>query len=123
MQAAQVKRAKSYIPRYINEGEDFWKQHMMMFSKSGLTKTAYCKANQVNYARFFYWIKKLSAHPKQITNSQNQDSIKTNHLLSVQLKHDSKLHDGILCTLLLKNGCTLRIHDQQSLSQILAMWG
>ncbi|OGT50733.1 MAG: hypothetical protein A3F17_00895 [Gammaproteobacteria bacterium RIFCSPHIGHO2_12_FULL_41_15] len=126
MQAAQLNQKKPFISRYVDEDKDFWKKHMASYSNSGLTKTAYCKANQVNYARFFYWTRKLSGSsvkPTAMPSAKKQSSIKTNRLLPIQITHEIKPHDSVLCTVILKNGCTLRIHNQQSLMHILAIWG
>src|SRR3990167_9084152 len=125
METAQSKTRKTYTPRYASEDENFWRNHIANFSLSGLAKTAYCKQNGINYGRFFYWIRMLS-HSKTHQQSQTFQN-KENHskkiekLLPVQLKPEltSENKSSLLCTLNMKNGCTLHIHDSQSLLIIL----
>lgn len=118
MQAVQTKKNKSFVSRYIEEDENFWKKYIAACTDSGLAKTVYCKEKQLNYARFFYWIKRLSA--KAIQQPLGSE---INSLLPVRLMPEGKREGNVLCTLTLRNGCQLEIHDQQSLSQILTMWG
>lgn len=125
MQVEKINQKRSYISRYVDEDEDFWRKHFMSYSNSGMTKTAYCKANQINYDRFYYWIRKSSGTLKNPTASQHakkQSSMTSDRLLPIQLTHDRTPQDGVLSSVILKNGCTLRIHDQQSLMHILAAW-
>jgi len=128
METVSERTRKTYTPRYANEDENFWQNHIANFSLSGLAKTDYCKKNRINYGRFFYWIRMLS-HPKSHHKSQaTQDNVnhaeKIEKLLPVQIKqatsNENKL--SLLCTLTMKNGCTLHIHDQQSLLLILEKW-
>lgn len=129
METAQPRTRKTYIPRYANEDENFWRNHIVNFSRSGLAKTDYCKQNGINYGRFFYWIRMLShskAHQKSQTLQDKENrSEKTEKLLPVQLKPSSTSENksSLLCTLNMKNGCTLHIHDQQALLFILEKWG
>jgi hypothetical protein len=115
-----VKSDKVFVSRYVEEDEVFWKKHIETHLTSGLSKRSYCKENRINYARFFYWIKKFSQQPKSSTLTSNQllpvQLIRTNPSAVINKKE-------IQCTLVLKNGCELRINDHQSLSQILTMWG
>jgi len=128
METASERTRKIYTPRYANEDENFWRNHIANFSLSGLTKTDYCKQNGINYGRFFYWIKILSRpHPHQkykTVRDKENHAKKIRKLLPVQIKqataNENKL--SLLCTLNMRNGCTLHIHDQQSLLFILEKW-
>lgn len=128
METAQPRTRKTYISRYADEDENFWRNHIANFSLSGLTKTNYCKQNGINYARFFYWIRILSRplpdqKSKTVQNKENHTKkIKT--LLPVQIKQVTANENKplSLCTLNMKNGCALHIHDQQTLLFILEKW-
>lgn len=41
-----------------------WSSIIQQWKSSGLTQTAYCKANNINYNQFVYQISKLSARTK-----------------------------------------------------------
>lgn len=119
---------KTYVSRYTHEDENFWKQHIATIPGSGLTKAAYCKSNAINYGRLFYWIKKLSSPQKilskKISNKDNDNSASLiMPLLPVQLKTEpDNTRNDIHCSISLKNGSTMHIHDQQSLLIILEKW-
>lgn len=117
------------IPRVLTyEDENFWKKHVRDFPESGLTKAAYCRKNAINYALFFYWVKKISSPQKilskNIPGKENKNNISvTIPLLPVQLKNESdSIKHGIHCSINFKNGSTLHIHDPQSLFIILEKW-
>lgn len=117
METASVK---THVSRYKAEDENYWRHHLSVFSCSGQTKKLYCKENGVAYDRFFYWIRKLSTSTIQKSLNQKNPAEKMPRLLPVQL--NQKPHEtqsAALCTLTLKNGYTLHIHDQQSLSFII----
>lgn len=112
------------IPVLTYEDENFWKKHVAAFPESGLTKAAYCRKNAINYALFFYWVKKISSPQKikKISGNNNDTAIMT-PLLPVQLKQESdNIQYDIHCSISFKNGSLLHIHDQQSLLIILEKW-
>lgn len=89
------------------ENETFWRQHYESQKSSGLSRTAYCRQYDLNYDRFGYWISKW--------NHSHSDK-----LVSVKLKAvTTATLETTLCTLNLKNGYSLRIHDAQALVVIL----
>ena len=93
-------------PRQV-ENETFWRQHYESQKSSGLSRTTYCRQYDLNYDRFGYWISKW--------NHSHGDK-----LVSVKLKTAlTPAPDAILCTLDLKNGYSLRIHDTKALIVIL----
>ncbi len=112
--------SKAHVSRYINEDENFWKKHLSSYSSSGLKRPAYCRKNAVNYHRFVYWEKKLSLTQQNIPLKSKEQAQKIHQLLPVRLKPEIKESTiAASCTLTLKNGCILQIHDQQSLAFIL----
>jgi hypothetical protein len=89
------------------ENEEFWKQHYNSLKSSRLSRTSYCRQHGLNYDRFGYWISRW--------NKENEG-----RLVSVKLKTEIKSESqAILCTLELKNGHHLKIHDLNVLSIIL----
>ena len=42
------------------EKMDYWRQHVEAVKSSGLTRKAYCEANQIKKSSFEYWCHKLS---------------------------------------------------------------
>jgi hypothetical protein len=122
---AKMKKsqAKTHIPRYISEDENFWRQHISTFLTSGVTRTVYCQNNGINYHRFSYWIKKLSVDTLQVAKCNQQVASQHAPLLPVQLKPQALQSDVVvLCTLNLKNGSVLHIHHERVLSILLERW-
>lgn len=116
MQANQEKGG--VVSRYNNESEIFWKKHLSNFAISGLKRVEYCQSQKISYSRFSYWLAKLSPTPfKKIVNEHSAS--KPLPLLSVQVTPEINQPD-VLCSLTLKNGVTLKIHDLSALSFILA---
>ena len=86
------------------EKEVFWKGHYQSLKISRMSRAGYCKKHHLNYHQFNYWVKKWNK----------------NKLIPVKIKAeiDSSLQN-ILCTVALKNGLSLKIHDTKALSFIL----
>ena len=91
------------------EDEFFWKRHVELYQSSGLTRTKYCRLNNLNYNRFGYWIGKFARQ--------------SSSLIAIKLKAESApLKQTTLCTLNFGNGRVLQIHDQHTLFAILEKW-
>ena len=41
------------------KGEHYWKTQIDAWQASGQSQQAFCKANDLNYSRFGYWLRKL----------------------------------------------------------------
>jgi len=124
MKTALAITAKTYASQHMQENENLWKKHVSDFIRSGLTKKAFCKKHEVNYGRFFYWIRKLSLLPLPTPAHKKKKEDKA-QFMPVKLKSQlpEQIKATLLCTLSLKNGCALQIHDEQSLSLILRKMG
>ena len=86
-----------------------WQMHYESMKLSKLSRSAYCRQHELNYDRFCYWIRKQK--PKTEDHKP---------LISVRLKPEPIAHrQDIVCTLELKNGHALKIHDTQALALIL----
>lgn len=89
------------------EKDEFWRKHYEKQQSSGLSRAMYCRQYELNYHYFCYWVKK-------------QKTPINNGLISVKLKSDIlSAPQQTLCTLDLKNGHSLKIHDAQILIFIL----
>lgn len=110
---------KNNVSRYAIENEAFWKKHQSNFSNSGISRVEYCQMEKISYGRFGYWLSKLSPASLQAAQSNEKQFIpKQSVLLPVQAKPEPKSLN-ILCSMTLKNGLTLKIHDPSILSWIL----
>ncbi len=94
------------IPEVIKEDKVYWESQIESQKKSQLSKSAYCRANQISYFRFNYWEKRLkkSCHP----------------LIPIKIK--SVMHspnNKPICSITFKNGNDLHIHDKEALILIL----
>lgn len=91
------------------ENEEFWRHHNQMQKASSLSRADYCRQSGLNYDRFGYWIGKLF-------RNLNQGA----ELVSIKIKPTNEFSmQPILCTLNLKGGHFLKIHDTKALSVIL----
>ena len=91
------------------ENETFWKNHYELLKSSGISRVEYCRKHNLNYDRFGYWISRW-----------NRFTPTENNLVSVKLKTASQTTtQSVLCTLELKNGCSIKIHDTHVFSIIL----
>lgn len=108
---------------YIAEGKDFWREHVLAFSGSGLRKASYCRANGINYTRFNYWEKVLSDKGSNAASPEKSSVVGNfSRLLPVEVKGDAasiKVNALGLCSLEFKNGIVLQIHEEQALGFIL----
>jgi hypothetical protein len=87
--------------------DEFWRKHHEAQQSSGLPRTMYCRQHRINYRHFARWINKQKNHID-------------NGLISVKLISDVlPVSQKTLCTLDLKNGHSLKIHDTQALTLIL----
>lgn len=94
------------LPSKPTENDAFWRQHHESQKASGLSRKTYSLQHDLNYDRFGYWLSKQSHH--------------SDKLISVNLKTEiSAVSQNTLCTLDLKNGHRLQIHDTRVLTIIL----
>ena len=94
--------------------EQYWKKHVARQKYSGLSKAAYCRQHQLNYNRFYYWSRK----EKQPTPRLIPIEIKSVEAISESVSVTAPM-PPVLCTLTLRAGRVLAIHDKGSLHSIL----
>lgn len=94
--------------------EQYWKEHIAKQKESGLPVTVYCRQHQLNYDRFYYWVRK-EKRPAPL------------RLIPIELK--SAVADNasaiaivppVLCTLTLMGGSVLTIHDKGTIPLVLS---
>ena len=108
-----ITALKSPATKDSTSQEQFWKEHAVMQKASGLSRLAYCRKHQLNYHRFNYWFRKEN-HPIRALLP-----VRLNQAME-PLSPSNATTSGILCTLVLKNGGVLQIHDKGILPLILA---
>ena len=94
--------------------EKFWKDHANLQRRSDLSRLAYCRIHQLNYDTFGYWEKKWrQASPVRLL-PVNFDALP---------KINARQQPEVICTLTLKNGHALKVHDQKVLPLLLSLLG
>jgi hypothetical protein len=96
----------------ISEKKQFWKEHAALQIESGLSRKAYCYKHQLNYDQFYYWLRKEKHTaprllPVKLQQTTEQPSV-------------SPVTDRVLCTIKLRDGSILKIHDKSILPLILS---
>jgi len=96
----------------------YWSDHLVRQKKSGLSRTAYCREHQLNYDRFYYWVRK---------ERQSTAKLIPIELKSVQSTAKSvsaiAIIPVVLCTLTFREGSVLQIHDKAAIPLILSELG
>lgn len=112
-----LKSVKS-IPKYVEEDENFWMEHLLKFSESGLSRAEYCRKAGINRDRFRYWKKRLEN--KKLEMLVEKSGVpKINKLIPVEIKEGSVKEGLSLCSMKLRNGLILQIHAWSVVEKIL----
>jgi len=105
MKSEVLKKSKK-VPSI--ENESYWKKHIAQLSESKLTRKEYCQQYDVNYDRFGYWLGRL------------RKPVSPPPLIAVKLKSPIQNDSPTpLCSLHLKDGRMLYIHNEQTLMMLL----
>ena len=92
--------------------EQYWQEQIKLKRESGLSRAAYCKKHDLSYHRFAYWEqKKVMRKPSQLLPVK----------LSQPNNGNSETEAKTLCSLLLKSGHELKVHDQSMLPMLISM--
>jgi len=102
-------KTKPHIQKQAAEDKAFWQQHIAAQAVSEISKLAYCRANQVDYARFMYWSK----------NESLGSLVKPLVAIKLRSATDELSSKTPLCTLVFKSGGCLHVHDARVLTVIL----
>jgi hypothetical protein len=93
--------------------EEYWKSHFKEQEKSGQTRKRYCEVQGISCIQFGYWLRRISLKENSTVNSPIS-------LVAVKLRAQNELPQSIsAATLILKNGCFLKIHTMEALSFLL----
>lgn len=92
----------------MNDQELQWSAHIKQQEASGLSIRAYCQQVSLNYDQFQYWRK------KSISNSYAPVS----GCIPVRVKSDNE-KKVVVCSLTLKGGYRLEIHDAELVKELL----
>lgn len=97
----------------FSSDEQYWKEHLAKQEKSGLPVTVYCREHQLNYDRFYYWVRK--------------ERRTVARLIPIELKPTEAdnastvaMEAPVLGTLTLRGGNVLAIHDKGIIPLILS---
>ncbi|MGA2655045.1 MAG: hypothetical protein ABSF18_03580 [Gammaproteobacteria bacterium] len=102
-QATAVKKSATQEP--------FFKEHAAKQKDSGLSRSAYCRKHQLNYDHFNYWFRKENRSIRQLVPVMLNQPVGVSSFTSIA--------SPVLCTLTLRNGGVLQIHDKSILPLIL----
>lgn len=90
--------------------EQTWKEHAKHQKESGLSRIEYCRKHQLSYTQFGYWERKCR-------------EAESSKLVPIHLNKPTKIATETVCTLALKNGHELKVHDKSLLPLLLSLWG
>ena len=93
--------------------EQYWKEHLAKQIKSGLPATVYCREHQLNYDRFYYWVRK----EKRVAPRLIPIELKS---LAAENVSTIPMEPPVLCTLTLRSGSVLAIHDKDVIPLVLS---
>ncbi len=93
--------------KVVESLELFWCKHIELKNASGLTGAEYCRQNGLVIHQLYYWVSRLKP--------QHQSSS------FIPVKLNSVVSPLVLCSIELKNGQQLRVHDPVVLPQLFAL--
>jgi hypothetical protein len=92
--------------------EQYWKEHVAKQKRSGLPATVYCRQHQINYDHFYYWIRKgKRTESRLIPIELRPTEVNTPGLAMVS---------PVLCTIRLRSGHVLSVHDKSAIPLLLS---
>jgi hypothetical protein len=88
------------------ENKEYWENQLGKLKASGLSRSQYCRDNDINYDRFGYWIKRLSTASSEfipVKVSMPDEAIPNATLCTIELcGHIIKIHDLSVLSFLLE---------------------
>lgn len=103
--------------------EQFWSAHIQQRELCSLSKSAYCKQNNLVYHKFLYWEHKLleSAGDAQLIPVEIDHRFVNSTVGSALAQAEPNNMRHLLCALNLKNGHVLQIFDVAALNVLTAI--
>ena len=62
----------------------YWQQQIEAWQSSGQTQQAYCKANELSYHRFGYWLRKFRRQAQPVQGQKGSGFVPVTHSASAQ---------------------------------------
>jgi hypothetical protein len=93
--------------------QQYWKEHLAKQKISGLSVTVYCREHQLNYDRFYYWVRKEKRVAPRLIPIELK-SVAAGNISTLPIE------PPVLCTLTLRSGSVLAIHDKGIIPLILS---
>ena len=94
--------------------EQYWNEHVARQKTSGLSITRYCRQHELNYDRFYYWMRKGKRCAPRLIPIEIK-SVATENISTIAMD------PPVLCTLTFKGGNVLEIHDKSAIPIVLSM--
>jgi hypothetical protein len=89
----------------IIENKEYWQEKLDRLKASGLSRSQYCRNNNINYDRFGYWLKRLSPiTPTFVPVKMHVPEISISQPLLCTIEfhgHILKIHDSSVLSILL----------------------
>ena len=104
--------------------EAFWLEHIKLRNKSGLSKVGYCRKHGLIYCRYLYWDQKLKIQNGSVKLVAVQVEAQRNNIPAAIVAPQplqQPVEITLLCSLTLKTGAELKIHDAAALSTLIAI--
>ena len=90
--------------------DQLFKEHAVKQKDSGLSRLAYCRKHQLNYDHFNYWFRKDKKEVRQLVPVKLRQPVEPASFSSISAT--------VLCTLTLRSGGVLQVHDKSLLPLI-----
>lgn len=107
-----ITTLKSTATKNGAKQEQIFKEHAAKQKDSGLSRLAYCREHQLNYDHFNYWFRKKKKEAHQLVPVKLSQPDEPTSFTSITAT--------VLCTLTLRSGSVLQIHDKGILPLILS---
>ena len=92
--------------------DQLFEEHATKQKDSGLSRLAYCRKHQLNYDQFNYWLRKENKEVRQLVPVKLSQPVEPASFTSISAT--------VLCTLTLRSGGVLQVHDKSILPLILS---
>ena len=97
------------------ERERYWKEQVSLKQNSGLSAAAYCRLHGISWDQFGYWerkFRKLPASPALVPVRLNVSDVSA-----------TAASLPVVCSVTLRSGAELKLHDVKALSSLLSILG
>ena len=101
-----------HIASKPQKDRQFWNEHIKLKQESGLSRAAYCRKYGIVCGQFGYWENKLKSAQPELSQ-----------LLPIKLNLDNAAshHIETKCTIALKSGHKLKVHDHSILPLLISL--